>query len=356
MYENIDKLLQERDNNLLTRDNILNRVSEYHVFAYYLGFNFTIGKAFTSPFRKDKTPSFCVFRTTSNNLMYKDFATGDTGDMFSLIERKYGLNFYSTLLQINKDFNLKLYFNPNLGSPTTSIQGFLADEVREVHKGYTDIQIQLRKWEYLDIEYWQQFGIDETLLQYFRVFPTAYTTLNGHLWSIHNKLNPCYAYLFKDKFGEYSYKLYKPLETDKTKKWICNANPEHVLQGYDRLAKTNKILIITKSLKDVIVLRTLGFQAIAVQAESILISEEYMRILKLRFEKIYLLFDFDLGGIKGAKRFRKKYPEIYITFLQNIRTKNNGCKDISDARKKLGYFEAKQLLLQALTEAKNSGE
>ena len=60
MYENISKLLKDREQRTLTTENILNKISDYQIFSYYLGSNFTINKVFSSPFRTDRTPSFCI--------------------------------------------------------------------------------------------------------------------------------------------------------------------------------------------------------------------------------------------------------------------------------------------------------
>ena len=353
MYENISKLLKDREQRTLTTENILNKISDYQIFSYYLGSNFTINKVFSSPFRTDRTPSFCIFRTSEGNLMFKDLARGDTGDCFTFAGKILGIfNFTRLLVQINIDFKLNLIHNIESYIPKV-VKGVDFFEQKEIVNKINDIQIKTRPFNSQDLEYWQDYGVDEILLKYFNVFATEYTYYNNNLWSVHSKYNPCYAYIFRDDEGNYGYKLYRPLEKDKKKKWMSNVNPESMLQGISNLTKSNKILIITKSLKDVMVLRTLGYHSIAVQGESMIINESLMDILKTRFEKIYLLFDFDLGGIKGAKRFRKKYPFIYITFLQNLKTRNNGCKDISDARKILGYVASKELLINSLQLAKN---
>ena len=354
MYADIDKLLQERERNLLNVQNILDRVSDYHIFAYYLGFNFTINIGFSSPFHKDSCPSFCIFRSRSGSLMYKDFATSDAGDCIRFVEKKLGISFKQALNQININFNLNLISKEEF-IPVQEVQGLKDIIIQEVSKDYVDIQIQVREWEIEDLTYWGNYGITKDLLSYYRVFPTAYTKMFGQVWSNHNKLNPCYAYLFNTE-GQYSYKLYKPFEKNKKKKWLTNSNGELVIQGIRQLTYTSKILIITKSLKDVMVLRTLGFEAIAVQSESNLLSKDFMNYFESKYERIYLLFDFDLGGVKGTKRFRKTYPKLYIMFLQNIKTRRNGCKDISDTRKLLGFNETKKLLLQTINEAKTSGE
>ena len=351
MYADIDKLLKEQERNRLTSENILCRLSEYQLFAYYLGNSFTIGKVFSSPFRTDRTPSFCIYRSGSDTLRFKDFSTGENGGVLDFISQKLCLNFTDVLYQINTDFNLNL---DCVKKDVNKINGYIATdkEIKEIPKRYSEIDIKVRNYVQEDLDYWNSFGITLEMLQLYKVFAVDYAYHNEILWYRYYKTNPCYAYLMEsiDK-TEYSFKLYKPLEIDKRKKWKTNAKAYSCIQGYHRLPQSGKMVVITKSLKDVMVLKTMGISSIAVQAESIGISEELYKELVSRFETIYLLFDFDEGGIKGSERFKQMYPDIKIMFLQNEETKHNGCKDISDARRKIGFEKARNLLTTVIITA-----
>lgn len=46
----------------ITLDYILSRVTEYDIYARYIG-QFKIGYIYNSPFREDKNPSFGIFRS-----------------------------------------------------------------------------------------------------------------------------------------------------------------------------------------------------------------------------------------------------------------------------------------------------
>jgi len=80
------------------------------------------------------------------------------------------------------------------------------------------------------------------------------------------------------------------------------------------------------------VLYTLGFNAIAPQSESTIISEEYVNEIYKRFNYIVVLFDNDKAGIAGAN----KYKELYGFNTIEIPTRF-GVKDISDFRKKFKF-------------------
>ena len=60
----------------ITLDYILSRVSEYDIYARYLG-QFKVGFIYNSPFRKDKNPSFGIFLSKrSGKLLFKDHGSG----------------------------------------------------------------------------------------------------------------------------------------------------------------------------------------------------------------------------------------------------------------------------------------
>ena len=103
------------------------------------------------------------------------------------------------------------------------------------------------------------------------------------------------------------------------------------------------MLIITKALKDVMVLRTLGYTSVALQNEIANIKDTVTHELYERFNDIYILNDFDYTGVKGANKLRKRYGFKPI-FLQDFKTRSNGFKDISDYRKSHTSEETKCLI------------
>jgi DNA primase len=65
--------------------------------------------------------------------------------------------------------------------------------------------------------------------------------------------------------------------------------------------------VITKGLKDVMTLSSLGINAVAVRSENTPLSENAYEILQSRFNKIYLWFDADEAGRIGCKKMMDKY-------------------------------------------------
>ena len=330
----------------LTRDNVLKKINEYKVYAYYIGKDFSINRAIESPLRKDSHPSFSIYYNKNKRLKYKDHATGDSGDVFNFIQAMFNCSFYEALIKINIDFNLNLNFNEVYNNKSFQThKGFISKKVVKYKKS-SFISIKVRKWNKQDASYWLSYNINSRILKLYNVFPLERVYLNDTMYYYNNTNNPCYCYIFY-KDDNYTYKIYKPLERNKTKKWLSNVN-RTVLQGYSQLPEKDEILIITKALKDVMVLYSLGYSSIAMQNEISTIKDSVMEEFKSRFKRIYILQDFDLAGIKGTNKFRKLYPFVKYIFIQNLKTKNNGLKDISDYIKEKGIEQTKLLLNKLL--------
>ena len=71
----------------LSDDEILSRVTCVDIFAYYIGKDFRLGRAICSPLRKDKSPSFTIFKHNSGKHFFKDFSTGESGDCFTFLTK-----------------------------------------------------------------------------------------------------------------------------------------------------------------------------------------------------------------------------------------------------------------------------
>ena len=73
----------------ITLDWILSKVSEYDIYAHYLG-QFKVGMIYNSPFRKDKNPSFGIYYSKrTNQLLFKDHGTGESGNVIKLEHNQF---------------------------------------------------------------------------------------------------------------------------------------------------------------------------------------------------------------------------------------------------------------------------
>lgn len=308
----------------ITLDWILSRVTEYDIYAHYLG-QFKVGMIYNSPFRKDKNPSFGIFYSKrTKQLLFKDHGTGDCGNVIKFVSLYTGITNYNDILLDIVD-KLKITSDTKLVS---SKQYIASTE--------TVIGVVRQDFTAEDINYWSQFNICINTLKKFNVNSIKYYLCNGIVKGIYKKENPMYAYKVYNNF-----KIYRPL-ADKYTKWRNNLG-QYDIQGFKQLPKTDNLLIITKSLKDVMCLYEMGISAISPASESTFIPDDVLNNLKKRFKHILICFDRDTSGIKYLRKISLK------TGLKPLLVhKKWNAKDISDAIKLNGFENIKNWLYETI--------
>lgn len=304
----------------ITLDYILSKVSEYDIYAHYLG-QFKVGAIYNSPFRKDKNPSFGIYYSKrTKQLLFKDHGTGECGNIVKFVSLYTGLTNYNDILKdIVKQLNI-----------TTDTK--LDSSKQYIPSSETVIGIVRQKFTPTDINYWSQFNISEKTLKKFNVNSIKYYLCNGIVKGIYKEDNPMYAYKVYNNF-----KIYRPL-ADKYTKWRNNLT-EYDIQGYAQLPSKGDTLIITKSMKDVMCLYEMGIPAISPSSESTFIPNDILEGLKKRFKRIIILFDRDNTGVKYLRKMSLK------TGLEGLLVhKKFKAKDISDAIKANSFEEIKEWL------------
>lgn len=314
----------------ITLDYILSKVSEYDIYAHYLG-QFKVGAIYNSPFRKDKNPSFGIYYSKrTKQLLFKDHGTGECGNIVKFVSLYTGLTNYNDILKdIVKQLNI-----------TTDTK--LDSSKQYIPSSETVIGIVRQKFTPTDINYWSQFNISEKTLKKFNVNSIKYYLCNGIVKGIYKEDNPMYAYKVYNNF-----KIYRPL-ADKYTKWRNNLT-EYDIQGYAQLPSKGDTLIITKSMKDVMCLYEMGIPAISPSSESTFIPNDILEGLKKRFKRIIILFDRDNTGVKYLRKMSLK------TGLEGLLVhKKFKAKDISDAIKANSFEEVKEWLYKELFKTKNA--
>jgi DNA primase len=316
----------------ITLDYILSKVSEYDIYAHYLG-QFKVGAIYNSPFRKDKNPSFGIYYSKrTKQLLFKDHGTGECGNIVKFVSLYTGLTNYNDILKdIVKQLNI-----------TTDTK--LDSSKQYIPSSETVIGIVRQKFTPTDINYWSQFNISEKTLKKFNVNSIKYYLCNGIVKGIYKEDNPMYAYKVYNNF-----KIYRPL-ADKYTKWRNNLT-EYDIQGYAQLPSKGDTLIITKSMKDVMCLYEMGISAISPSSESTFIPNDILEGLKKRFKRIIILFDRDNAGVKYLRKMSLK------TGLEGLLVhKKFKAKDISDAIKANSFEEVKEWLYDELKKRQENQE
>lgn len=225
----------------------------------------------------------------------------------------FNVDFKDALKIIEQDFNLPTKVRTKASAYFGS-QGKLSDQ-------------KIKDFDYLkgDIEpflwYWEQFGICQDTLERYNVEFALEVYLGDFTWDISTPDDPIFVY----NFPSGRKKFYKPLTNNKKKKFYGSATCEDT-NGWDQLDdyKTSKLVIITKSMKDVMVLHELGINAVAPQGEMQLLSEIEIEFLKSKYGEVILLFDNDGlfhppprtsgKGKEATKKYVNKF-DIPYTFI-----------------------------------------
>ena len=304
----------------ITLDYILSRVSEYDIYARYLG-QFKVGFIYNSPFRKDKNPSFGIFLSKrSGKLLFKDHGSGICGDIIKFVSELKGLTNYNDILNtIIKDLKIK---NDTVLTSTYDYKSTSSTVIGVVRQPFTEV----------DLEYWAKYSITVPTLDKYKVNSIKYYLCNGIVKGIYKLENPMFSYKVFNNF-----KIYRPYG-DKFTKWRNNLT-SYDIQGFEQLPKKGNLLIITKSLKDVMALYEIGYTVISPSSESTFIPNVALEDIKKRFKRILLCFDRDRSGITNMRKVSLK------TGLNGFLVhKSFGTKDISDAVDKWGQSKVKEWL------------
>lgn len=295
----------------ITKELILSRYSEEQLYEYYLGDNFIMGGRIRSPLRNDKDPSFSLYYHRNGSIYWKDFTTGKFGGIWTLISEMFDIDYYGAIHKAYADLVSSL---PVALNPIIDTNAYKKSKESKV------ITVELREWQNYDTNYWSKYDIDQRLLKLFNVNLVQKVDINNNTLWYNSRFNPIYQYLFSDE----SFKCYRPLG-DKGNKWTGNAK-SNIIMGLDQLPEHCDLIIITKSLKDVMVYRNLGYFAVSPIAEGVYLSSEQLALLKSRCDRILISMDFDLCGIRTTKYYKSLGFDYYFI------SKDRGTRrlDVSD--------------------------
>lgn len=317
---------------ILSDKAILERVDEYALYSYYLGFAPELGPKFKSPVRDnadpDTTSSFSLFpdglKKTEYEYMWKDHGTGNSGNIFKMIGLIHGIKNKDDVYRIiDRDFELG--FLENLPIEHKIISTYIPEP-----KFVCDIHIKSRPFKEKDFNYWSQYGITEQTLALYNVKAVEL------FWLLKQQKHPkapgdlCYSYRIWSK-----HKIYRPYAANKDDKFRNDYTSRHI-EGFCQLKFQTDTLIITKSNKDNMMFHEFGYESVASHSENNLLSAQALSYLESKYKNIVVWYDND------GKHLADKYPydKVYVPL-------ESGEKDPTDFRKRYGE-EATLKLIQQL--------
>lgn len=308
----------------ITKELILNRVSEETLMEHYLGVPVRKGLVI-SPLRKDTRPTASFYRSkTSGRLIFKDFGSNFSGDFVSVVMCKFNCSYGKALQIIANDFGIIRSKNLVINKPLIEYSNTKFEDTSECV-----IQVEIKEFDQYELDWWARYGITLDILKKFHVYSCKNVFLNGNLFHVYRPNQLVFGYYGGIRGGLERWKVYYP----RNKKYRFIGNWKSIyIQGYNNIPENGEWLCITKSLKDCLTLYSLGIPAIAPNSETCYLTDSQHKKVIERFTKVAILYDNDYTGICRMNHFRKEHPELYPCWINRL----FGAKDISDFYKKYG--------------------
>lgn len=326
---------------ILTPESILNKISEYDIFMFYMSDkSWKLNQVTLSPFRKERNPSF-VIGNKSGNLSFIDFGdTSKRGDCFQFVKLLFNISTIDEVLKmIDRDFGLGISTGKDLGKYKMIVSNYKQPE--ELGKRYSLIQVKTRKFTKEELAYWNDYHQDITDLRQNNVYSIDKLYLNRQLFPL-KSTELRFAYLYDGHW-----KIYKPFGDKKTK-WVPNNVPITAMDGLEDI-KNCDVAFINKSKKDYMVMKKVFPCCCAVQNEGIAcFSEENVNYLKSNSKRQILSFDSDETGVKNSQQITEIFDFSYCNVPKELLKEE--IKDWADWSKIYGlkpienYLKQKQLL------------
>ena len=320
------------------REDIL--MSDTDMARRYLGLS-QIPCKISSPLRDDDAiPSFSLF-LRDGDVFWKDFGTGESGNMVSLLARLWHVGYTEALLKLKLDSGQTI--------PAASLLRRYKGKV-SVTSG-SEIRVKVREWKEWDKEYWNSYGVSLKMCDWCDVHPISHAFFSREIDGVKQTATIpmdryAYAY-FEWKDGKQSIKLYQPFS--QTMKWLSKHDSsvwDLWKQAFAWAEKDNSAVILTSSRKDAMCLwEQLRIPAMSLQGEGYVPKPQVMKQVFDRFQKVYIWYDNDFKhkddnpGQDNARKLCEAYPElINICIPDSLK-----CKDPSDVMKMYGKKGKKEL-------------
>jgi hypothetical protein len=339
----MDELEQYIKDNELSQENILNLVDDYDVYCEYIGIDLEIGVKYSSPLREgDDDPSFVLFKSNRDDkILFKDHATGDTGNVFNFLSLYLDLPKRLVYKQINHDLGLGLDGKES-GETEGEFKPVVKKRIKVIREALTIKVTRKRKISKTFKEYWSTLDIDMPMAARYHAYDVE--VLHFITESEHKRVYPkslCIAYGIAGYF-----KVYQPLGERAFK--FRNNYPYKFVEGAVQLTFEHDFCIITKSTKECMFFRQhFGWDAVASTSENTMISDYFFEHTLSKYKKVFIWLDIDAPGIRAQEKYLEKYPHL-IPIVHSRYPEYKDPTDIYVDAKKEGWTEECLLYIRSL--------
>ena len=146
----------------------LGNLTQADIAAYYLNIK-SIPSLIHSPLRLDNKPSFALYCPKGTEVNYKDFSTGESGTIWTLLTKLWNCSIADAVARVHNDLGNKSY-GTKIG---------ISDYTKRkcIINSHIDLQCKVREWRDYDIKYWESYGISLKWLKYANVYPISHKTV-----------------------------------------------------------------------------------------------------------------------------------------------------------------------------------
>lgn len=310
---------------LLTKDEILERISQEAIFEKYLGVYPQLNTRYTNPLRENKTPN-TEFLYIGNTLYMRDWGGNEKNkNCFQIVQHIYNCSFHEALKHIENDFGLGA--EPTNNSIPIIQRNSNKHHVETPVKKLTSIQIKKKPFTSLGMEFWnanKNFNFTEEFLESRQIYALEY------IWYNQTRVKATDGqFAFQLKKG--IFQIYSPFSENRRYRFRSTDLKGILVNAH--LLKPSKIVLITKSFKDQFYSSVLGVNSTAFLNEGIIPTREQIDFLLTKGFPIFL-YDNDEEGIKVSNKICEQYKEVRQIFLP----KEYG-KDVDEAIRNIGKKE-----------------
>lgn len=324
-----------------TMNQLLGDLNDYSIYCHFLGGEIALKELIKSPIRfNDHKPTFNIYLPEAprweGQILFKDF-NGESGNVFKFVQRVAAIHYNMNLVEFEDIINFIHQHLANSGS----LKKYKVENIPE----HVDLRYNFQAYEQLQpahLEYMYDIGVRLDILDIYKIKGAEYLldgTTNFILKSFKNTVT--FGYIIADRF-----KLYQPNEENFKK--FFNTCPRNYVQGFEQCRKNyDGKLVVTKAMKDILVYQSYTeewLDIIAPHGEGYNTPDAWIYFM-LQYKEVLIIYDYDLAGVKGAKRLRKELTssrfytgqKITIKFVDTRRVMKKNrlecpLKDIADYR------------------------
>lgn len=314
-------------------------LTDEEVYDHY--FEFSYNKKLSSPYRYDPSPSLSYKKMEDGTVIWKDFGDPDQKhfDPPGLLMKLFDCTYSEACEKIWKELVLERESDFEELDPDRFSKTNYVLQSRYAFEFFDDESFIGKYMEDLVGEEFVDRMVEVMKLAKVRPVKTVY--FDGKPKWEWSDDNPIYHY----KIGEYGWKMYRPLDISHKKrdKW----RSENIYGELECLGLANgesRVLIITKSTKDCLLLKLIGYDCMAPTSENAASGiKKYLSDMYDDYDYIFILFDNDEAGIKSSKKLMKRFNRmIDATFTLSKDLEDE--KDCSDFADKYDIKSLKQIV------------